>query len=337
MTKRILAADIGGTSSRMIFAEVHSNQQTILIEDTYTSNDFDDLASVIKTFISDYEIHQKIDAACFAIAGPVESCVGSLTNLPWTISEAELKNILQVDYAKLINDFTAVSYGISELNQSDFCIVQSASDNSMDNPLNNAAVLGAGTGFGASHRLWINNSLHVLSSESGHVGFAPENTQQLKLLAWLQKNNSHVSLENVLSGNGLHTLYKFIHEVEGIAESDEIKLAMNQNDPAQVISDAAISNSDHLCQKTLELFIDIYGAAAGNVALSYYPVKEVYIAGGIAPKIISRLNDHRFVDAFSSKGLMSTIMKNISIKVVLQDKVGLYGALYVAKLLVTNY
>jgi glucokinase len=324
---RILAGDIGGTNTRLLLADLGESGRHILAEKSYPSADYEGFIQVLNTFLFDNEIQTPLIAACFAVAGPVENGVVSVTNLPWVISEEELGNVLQTRNVKLINDFAAVSYGIFELQEDDILILQqgvSGKNRSM-NP--DAAIIGAGTGLGVSHRVWLNENYQVLSSETGHVGFAPENEQQLKLLAWLQKKYSHVSLEMILSGKGLPTIYQFLREDTGLSESAEINEAMKQGDPAQVITENALSNNDELCQKTLDCFIDIYGASAGNVALNYYPVDELYIAGGIAVKIKDRLKGQRFINAFVNKGLMSSNMEKITIKLITQDKVGLYGAL----------
>ena len=324
---RILAGDIGGTNTRLILAEAADKGRHILAENIYPSAEYSGLAQVIAQFLSENNQTALIDAACFAVAGPVKSGVVSVTNLPWVISEEILKDVLHTNTVNLINDFVAVSYGISELRDEDILFFQKGItvNNRLVNP--SAAIIGAGTGLGVSHRVWLNGEYHVLPSEAGHTGFAPENDQQSGLLSWLQKKNTHVSLEMILSGKGLLTIYEYLRDVSALPESVETIEAMKRSDPAQVITGLALTNTDELCQKALDCFIDIYGAAAGNTALYYYPVDELYIAGGIAVKIKDRLQGRRFIDAFSNKGLMSSNMKELTIKLIVQDRVGLYGAL----------
>ena len=324
---KILAGDIGGTNTRLLLADIDESGRHILAEKNYLSADYDGLIQVINIFLSDIGIQAPVDAACFAVSGPVENGFVSVTNLPWVISEEQLGEILQTNNVKLINDFVAVSYGISELHDTDMLVLQQGISNK-DRTINpSAAIIGAGTGLGVSHRVWLNDNYQVLPSEAGHAGFAPGNEQQLKLLAWLQKEYSYVSLGMLLSGRGLPIIYKFLHEETGLPESTDINEAMRKGDPAQIITERALLNTDELCQKTLDFFIDIYGASAGNVALHYYPVDEIYIAGGIAVKIKDRLMSQRFINAFVNKGLLSSNMKKITIKLITQDKVGLYGAL----------
>ena len=142
-----------------------------------------------------------------------------------------------------------------------------------------------------------------------------------------------MKLEMVLSGRGIVNIYHFLHQVCGVTESPKIKQAMLESEPAQVISEAALAGKDELCQKTLDCFVDIYGSAAGNAALNYYPVSQVYIAGGIAAKIKDQITGHRFIDAFINKGLMSANMEKITIKLVTEEKVGLYGAMSIIRTL----
>lgn len=324
---QVLAGDIGGTHTRLICADISHSDRHIVVEKTYASADYNGLVQVLDEFLSEHGISHPVDAACFAVAGPVESGVATVTNLPWIITEKDLSNKLQTPRVKLINDFVAAAYGISDLQESDMLVLQQGFVFNKDSGPLNAVVIGAGTGFGAAHRVWINDRYQVLPSEAGHAGFAPANAEQGELLAWLQKKYSHVSLEMILSGKGLVTIYHFLHETAGFSETLVINEAMQKIDPAQVITEHALIEDDVLCQKALDVFIDIYGTAASNVALHYYPVNELYIAGGIAPKMKDRMLDQRFVNAFLNKGLMSINMKKLTIKLITQDKVGLYGAL----------
>ena len=147
----------------------------------------------------------------------------------------------------------------------------------------------------------------------------------------MQQQYGHVSLEMLLSGKGLINIYNFFHTVKGMRESIDVKVAMKENDAAHVITDRALTDKDELCQETLQCFIEIYGAAAGNIALHYYPVGELYIAGGIAAKVREKILSPVFIQAFINKGLMMKKMKNITIKLITEEKVGLYGALAMLK------
>jgi len=325
-----LVGDIGGTNTRLLFAKMNNNVCEEFYEKSYSSTNYSNLIDVINDFLLDFELKHSINSACFAIAGPVENETVTVTNLPWIISAKQLKIDLDTPDIKLVNDFLAVAVGIPELTDNDFIVLQEGeSAEKATNP--DAAIIGAGTGLGAAHLVYVNNRYQSYTSETGHTGFAPENKLQSELLLWMQKHHSHVSLEMLLSGKGLVNIYNFLHEMKGMKESSSVKDDMTLLDPAKVITEYALSDDDELCQATLDCFIGIYGAAAGNVALNYYPIGDLYIAGGIAVKIKQKMMGKAFIDAFVDKGLLSSNMKKISIKLITQDKVGLYGALAILK------
>ena len=323
----ILVGDIGGTYSRLLLIAVEEDSHLILAEKKYHNHNFTSLTNVIKHFLFEYQFEAEFYSACLAVAGPVINGKAAITNLPWTIAEKELTDVLDTPRVKLINDFISVAYGIATLKAEDIVVLQKGKLKENEESKTTISVIGAGTGLGAAHLIYLDNHYQALSSEAGHAGFAPETKQQTALLRWMQQEYSHVSLEMILSGRGLATIYRFLYETEGLNELEEVKNAMLSKDPAQVISEYGLKGQDSLCQKTLDCFVDIYGAAAGNIALHYFPLTEVYIAGGIAAKIKEKMLEPRFTEAFNNKGLMSENMKNISIKLVLNDKVGVYGAL----------
>ena len=331
----IIAGDIGGTNTRLVCAEKDEEGRQFRFEKDYLNANFSSFTPILESFFSEAGVNHEIASACFAVAGPVITGQASITNLPWVISENEICQHFHISKVKLINDFIAVGYGIDRLSYDDILVLQQGSSDRAISSNPDAAIIGAGTGLGVAHRVWLQEQYQVFSSEAGHVGFAPENEVQTRLLGWLQKTNSHVSLETILSGRGLLTIYHFFHEEDGVEETEGVRQAMSCNDPAQVITENALIGNDVLCQMTLECFTDIYGAAAGNAALHYYPVDELYIAGGIAPRIRQKLLPD-FVEAFSSKGLMSDNMRKITIKLILNDKVGLSGAEYIAANLIDD-
>lgn len=322
---KVLVGDIGGTNTRFLYVDYNGNTFQSLAEASYASQDYDEFSHVLNAFSAEHALNGNIDAACFAVAGPVKQGVASVTNLPWALDEIQLSKQFDIPRVKLINDFEAVGYGISELSAADFLTLQQGVTPGSDHP--GAAIIGAGTGLGVAHRVWLHDHYYILSSETGHTAFAPETKAQTELLGWLQQRYSHVSLELLLSGRGLSTIYQFLLEVAGMSESAKVNNAMQKTDPAQVITQHALAGSDQLCSKTLQMFIDIYAAAAGDVALHYYPVDEVYIAGGIAQKIQQQMSGQRFSEVFCNKGLMQENMQAITVKLVTQEKVGLYGAL----------
>jgi len=326
----ILAADVGGTNIRFILSEFTGKKESGCVEKSYLSTDFDDFYQCMSYFLSENKTSNPIQSACFAVAGPLDKGCVQVTNLPWEINESTLKNKFNISNVKIINDFYAVAFGISELKQTDFITVYKGK--STEEIINkDAAIIGAGTGLGVSHRVWRDDCFQVFSSEAGHVGFAPENQEQIGLLIWMQKKYSHVSLEQVLSGGGIKIIYNFFKQSRAFSESPAVHKAMKKNDSAQVITQYALQEKDELCIKSLDCFIDIYGSAAGNVVLHYYPVSEIYIAGGIATKIKNKMLSQRFIDAFLNKGKMRSVLEKMDVKLVNQEKVGLYGALAIAQ------
>ncbi|VAW53384.1 Glucokinase [hydrothermal vent metagenome] len=327
-----LAGDIGGTHSRIALLITQQSKQDILIEKTYLSTQYSSLTAVIEDFLLAHKISLPIDAVCFAVAGPVvfgalNTSTAKITNLPWKISEQEISKSLNTNNVKLINDFSAAAYGVTTLAEDNFSIIYHGKRNIVDDNIQDAVIMGAGTGLGVAHIVSLTGNYHVYPSEAGHVGFAPVNILQCELLIWLYKKHQHVSLEMLLSGNGLMTIYQFMHDIKKIPESSNVIKNMKLMDPAEVISEAGLLAEDELCRQSLDVFVDIYAAAASNVVLHYYPVKVLYIAGGIAPKIIKKLNSQPFINTYLNKGSMSYIIEKVTVKLVLEDKVGLIGAL----------
>jgi len=323
----ILAGDIGGTNTRLLLAESNGAGINVLYRKDYASQEYADFYEVLLKFIEETNNLLLIDAVCIGVAGPVTGNQVSVTNLPWVIKEKIISDVLKAPNVKLINDFFAVSYGVGNLSEKDFILIQQGMQRSDEHVPLSSVVIGAGTGLGVSCRFWANDRYHIISSEMGHIGFAPENELQSRLLIWLQQKFTHVSLEELLSGRGFEVIYRFLHQETGIKESKEIREQFTRQNIAQVISNAALANSDELCVRTLQCFVEIYGAAAGNAALSYYPVGEVYIAGGIAPIIREKIQSSLFIEAFNGKAMMSSNMKKIAIKLIVQEDIGLYGAL----------
>jgi len=330
---RLLAGDIGGTNTRLTFVESADSDARTLAEKSYASANYPGLDQVVAAFLSEHNIDKPADAACFAVAGPVNAGVAKVTNLPWVVSETELSRRLHIPAVSLINDFVGIAYGIESLGDADLKTIHPGKNEDSKAMSRDAAIVGAGTGFGGSRRVWLNNRYFGLASEIGHAGFAPANAEQESLLNWMRKTHRHVSQEMLLSGRGLGSIYHFLREQGEPAETDKVKEDFqNSADPAEVITRHALAGSDELCQKTVELFVDIYGSTASNVALNYFPVGEVYIAGGIGQKIEKFLSSGRFMDAFLNKGVMSSNLEKITVRMILQEKVGLLGALSYASI-----
>lgn len=324
---RILAGDVGGTNTRLVYLQ-DDIESLVRYEKTFSNMDYDSVVEVVDEFLSYFGIKRPLDVVCLAVAGPVIAGSVSLTNLPWDMTEEALSNALQTKHVYLINDLVAAGFAIPSLNDSAMLCIKQGRGGQQPQASTDAVVIGIGTGLGAAHLVWLGEHYHILSSEAGHVAFAPGNEVQVRLLSWMQRQRSHVSVESLLSGRGIYTLYQFFRDEIGLPEARSIGLALQSNDPAQLISEHAIAGDDPLCEQTLNCFIDIYAAVMGDIALHYYPLSAVYLVGGIAPKIQSLLISRKqvFAERFCNKGLMHDNLQQLPVKLVVDDAVGRDGA-----------
>lgn len=316
----VLAGDIGGTNTRLCLAEKVANKIHLLHEQRYASQQFPDFLHIVNDFLQ-RNASLSPDAACFAVAGPVREQQAQVTNLPWQLDARQLKKHLSIEKLSLLNDFQAVGYGLATLSDDQLVSLQTGQPEQQAR----RALIGAGTGLGISSLVYQDNCYVPYSSEGGHVGFAPANKIQGKLLDYLQTSLDYVAYEHLLSGSGLEAIYRFFLQENGAASRFSGSI-LQAADSAIEISHHALLADDQVAVQTLDCFIDIYGAQVGNVALNYLATGGVYIAGGIAPKIIELLNSERFLAAFHRKGVMSELMQRFPVKVIMEEKVGLLGA-----------
>lgn len=320
MTIRVLAGDIGGTHARFCLAEKDADKIHIIREQVYASQQYPDLLPIVEDFLhNNQDVHAL--AACFAVAGPIRQQQAQVTNLPWRLNAHQLGESLAIDNVNLLNDFQAAGYGLGTLAEDQLFTLQTGQ------PEQHArrALIGAGTGLGISSLSYQNARYIPYPSEGGHVGFAPVDKEQSRLLTYLQLSLNYVCYEHLLSGAGLARIYGFFLK-EYDAPSAFSESIMQAADPAVEISHHAQLGNDDIALKTLDCFIRIYAAQAGNVALNYMATGGVYLAGGIAPKIIDRLKLPHFLTAFYNKGAMSDLMRSFPVKVIMQENVGLLGA-----------
>ena len=316
----ILAGDIGATNSRLAFFTERGGRLEPVVEATYASRDHANLEAIVKAFVSAHDL--PIDVACFGIAGPVRHGRSDTTNLPWDVDAQDLARALRLRSVGLLNDLEAHAYGIAMLAPEDFMTLnQGAVDAS-----GNAAVIAAGTGLGEAGLYW-NGQQHLpFAGEGGHTSFAPSDPLQIELLRFLSHEFGHVSWERVLSGPGLYNIYRFLRDTGRGEEPDWLTEKMQQHDPSAVISQAALADTSVLCRQALDLFVVLYGAEAGNMALKLMATAGVYVGGGIAPKIIQKLTDSTFMEAFVAKGRLKPLLQAIPVRIIMNDKVALLGA-----------
>jgi len=322
---RILAGDIGGTKTLLQIAECDAGRCRPVREQRFDSGAYASLATIIRDFFRN-ENANTIEAACFGVAGPVKQAAAGqhvkVTNLPWEIDSQSLAHEFGFPHARLINDFQAVGYGIEALGVQDLVELQRG-EAVARGP---RAVIGAGTGLGQGILVWDRDHYEPIATEGGHASFGPNDELQIELTRYLLKYCGRASYERVLSGHGLVRLYNFLKERGETPESSAVAQAMQDDDPAAAITRAALEQNDALANQTLDLFVDIYGAQAGNLALTVGATGGVYIAGGIAPKILSRCTDGRFMRAFCNKGKMTPYVTAVPVQVVTNPQVGLIGA-----------
>lgn len=325
----ILAGDIGGTKTLLRLAEVDGGSHTQLAEQRYVSADWADLTSMVQAFLTDCRTQHgdlAISGACFGIAGPVSGRQAWVTNLPWQLDADAMQAELGIPKVRLINDFAAVGYGIEALGQDDLVTLQ-AGEAQAEAP---CALIGAGTGLGEGILVWAGDHYEVMASEGGHVEFAPRDALQVELLEHLMAKFGHVSCERVCCGRGLVNIFEFLRDTGKGTPGAELAAAMQDGDAAAAISMAALAGSDALASQAMDIFLDIYGAQAGNLGLTCLANGGVYVAGGIAPKIIDKLRNGIFTRAFNDKGRMQKLTDRMPVRVVTNAHVGLLGAILAA-------
>lgn len=336
----LLAGDIGGTKTilRLVEESAETSWHT-LYEALYPSRDFPDLVPIVERFLS--AAGQQIGTtpspkkACFAIAGPVVNDTSVLTNLDWFLEARRLEKELEIPRITLINDFAAVGYGILGLETTDLYTLQAGT------PQTNApiGVIGAGTGLGEGFLIQLATGYQVFPSEGGHADFAPRTGLEFQLLQYLREKYDiqRISIERVVSGQGIVAIYQFLRDRQFAQESPDIGQIVKTweqetgrsektVDPAAAMAAAALEKRDRLCEQTLQMFVEAYGAEAGNLALKLLPYGGLYVAGGIAAKILVLIKEGSFLRAFSQKGRVSSLLERVPVHVVLNPQVGLIGA-----------
>jgi len=322
--RTVLGGDIGGTKTLLKLVEVDERGKwNGLREQRYDSCAYQGLESIVEVFLGGVVP----DCACFGVAGPVVDNTSQITFLPWFIDADSIAEAFGIPDVTLINDFQAAGYGIDALEDEDLLSLNAG----MPEVHGPRALIGAGTFLGEGLLVWQTDGYVALSSEGGHADFAPRGSLQAELLLSLNAcTGGYVPCGSLLSGNGLVAIYEFLHEHRGMTDALGLLSGKGIADLPLAVSQGALQHNDPLASAALDLFIDIYGAEAGNMALRTLPTGGVYITGGIAPQILPGLIDGRFMRAFSDKGGFSTLLSDIPVAVVLNPKVGLLGAMLYA-------
>ncbi len=325
----ILAGDIGGTNARLAYFQPQNGHLRLVSERVFASREYSELGEIVSKFLQDAATRP--DVACFGIAGPVRNGRVETSNLPWVIEQSRLAKQIQLPATLLINDLEANAWGIGGLNPQDLVPL-----NRVEPSVGNQAVIAPGTGLGEAGLYWDGSRHEVFASEGGHADFAPRGNLQVELLQYLESRYGHVSYERVLSGPGLVNVYEFLRGKGYADEPAGFAAHLEQEDAAAVISRAALDGTNRLAEQALDLWITVYGAEAGNLALKVMATGGIFLSGGISPKILSKLTGPLFMRAFLEKGRLRPLLEGIPVQVITNDKSGLLGAARCAAARSTN-
>lgn len=314
-----LAGDIGGTKT-LLQISAADRTRTPLLQKSYPSAGYAGLAEILDEFLREAGTTD-IASACFALAGPVSGRRMKLTNLPWEVDADALAARFAMGRISLINDFEAVGLGIAALQPADLLTLQ-AGDSQVQGM---RVAVGAGTGLGVAWLSWQDGSYAVHPSEGGHMDFAPLDATQYELLRYLQQRHGHVSYERIVSGPGLVAIFEFLRDSGHAIPSLPLVAAIQEGDVAAVIAQFASHGETAACM-ALDLFISIYGAFTGNLALLALPRGGIYIAGGIAAKIAAQMQTGDFLHAFRDKGRFAGLLERLPVHIVMNPQAGLLGA-----------
>jgi glucokinase len=326
----ILAGDVGGTKTVLGLFEESADRLTLFHQNRFLNADFTSFDAVIERFLSTAPRAQ-IAAAAFGIAGAVIDGRVEMMNLAWTMSAAELAGRFRIPRVRLLNDLEALAFGMLHLDPDEVHVLTTGAGRGRHG---NVGMIAAGTGLGEAFLYWDGEGHLPMASEGGHADFAPTDEMQQDLLRYLQRAfGSHVSYERILSGKGLVNVYGFLRDT---GRADEPKVLRgrleNDDDPARVISEAGLAGEFPICAAALDLFVTIYGAEAGNLALKGLTLGGLYVGGGIAPKILPRLVDGRFLESLRAKGRRSALLEQVPVAIALVGgKAAVLGAAHFAR------
>jgi glucokinase len=319
----LLAGDIGGTKTILALFSYEEGPLQPLNETSFASNSYPSLDAIIEDFFS--QAKASAATACFGVAGPVREGRAVITNLPWQPDTRMLQSTHCFSRATLINDLAATGYAIPHLEQSDFFTINKGLQTSHGA----LGIIAPGTGLGEVIFTWDGSQYLAVPSEGGHTDFGPSSETESQLLDFLKQQFGHVSYDRICSGRGIPAIYDFVKSLGQFDEPDWLaKQLTSAEDPAPVIVNAALDGTRNcdICRGTMQLFISILGAEAGNLALKGLTTAGMYLGGGIPPRVLPFLKEEIFMESFSSKGRMRYLLHDIPVKVILNPKAALIGA-----------
>jgi glucokinase len=321
----ILAGDIGGTKTHLALFSLQGEKLQAEMKKTFPSKQYPGLEPVIEEFIADQQV--SISRVCFGIAGPVVDGQVKTPNLPWVVDSINIAQRFKLDSVALLNDLEAAAYGIFTLEPQELFTLNEG----VSGQRGNKVLIAAGTGLGEATLYDDGRDHHPSASEGGHGDFAPTDETQIGLLRYLTKKFGHASYERVVSGPGIGNIYGFLRDSGRFEEPDWLKQKLSAaEDVSIVISQEGLAGNSDICVEALNLFVSVYGAEAGNLALRGKATGGVYIGGGIAPKILAKLEDGTFMRAFFDKGRYLELLSGMPVRVILNDQAALQGAAFYA-------
>src|SRR5947208_1634172 len=317
----ILAGNIGATRVLLAAYQNEGSQLQCVVQRLYKTQDHSGIAEVLKDFVNTEGV--PVHAACFGVAGPVRAGKSKISNLEWTIDSRELASQLKLGSVGLLNDLEAYAYGVDALASTDFITLSEGAEDSEGNRV----VISARTGLGVAGLYWDGFRHHPFACEGGHADFAPRNELEMDLLGYLQKKYGRISCERILSGPGIKNIYDFLRDTKKEDEPQWLREQISgAPDPPALISQIALENKSSICDRTLSIFVSIYGAETGNCALHFMATGGIFIGGSIAAKIVPKMKDPIFMQSFLNKGRMEPLLKEMPVKIVLNDDSGIIGA-----------
>jgi glucokinase len=316
----VLAGDIGGTKTNLGLFRRGKKRPVLKIAETYLSRQTPSLEHIVKSFLAKHQV--RVSKACFGIAGPVIGGRVKTTNLPWDVSEAQMKRQLQLSHVCLINDLTATALALPLLNSKELFPL----NKTVARKNQNLAIMAPGTGLGTGFLIQWDGNYIPISSEGGHVDFAPNSKAEVELWQYLREEYGRVSIERVISGPGLANIYSWLKDSGRYREPAWLAKKIKEMEPAAAISEVGLAGGHPLCVEALNVFVSVLGAAAGNLALTAMTTGGVFLGGGIPPKILPKLQEPLFIQAYMNKGRFAKVLEKIPVRVILNDKAALLGA-----------
>jgi glucokinase len=317
-----LAGDVGGTKTYLALFDATDPSYIPLTEARYNSQEFVDLGALLTTYLNAHS-NQHPARIVLGIPGSVRQLPVKPVNLPWNIDPDALTEALGIEIV-LLNDLQATAYGTQALKPEDYVLLNPGPED----PQGNIAVIAAGTGLGEGGLCWNGTGFTAVASEGGHASFAPNSSLETELWRYLNNRFGHVSWERLVSGPGLAHIYDFLKDSGHYKEPEWLTQELAQDDRSDTISQIAMAGRNPLAQAALDLFVRLYGAETGNLALQFMATGGVFVGGGIVPKILPKLKAGPFMEAFLAKGRLQEMLEEIPVKLILNDKAGLLGAAY---------